>query len=544
MLVESVHIQREPVAKHLEVNSDIVLHRLFPSQILIGESAFIVPRRVVLGVFPEVGDIFLAFVVGLDVGETRRTDVVVAGESGGSADLEEINSPETLHPVLAAENPSEGDGREEPEALSGREGLGSVVAEIRVQKIAAAVGVGDSGGDSTVAVVYIAALALVLKVTEKHSGHIVLFTDTELAFPIQLALEPVGRDGRVVGKRAGIVVIDCPGVGGLEYSVLRPVSGVVFPHIHAFSLEFPRGVAREGQISKGEGVDLVSLGGSVVLIVGELSLKRQAFGDERKVLAKTDGAVDVVVCTDCVAGVAELSEDIVAVHLVIAVKKLSSVVGEIELILLYPCVFDDDREVRRLGVGESDERRGGGSGVGCLAHPYSQIDSDREALCGLHINVGAEVETGESVLFLRSMVGVVVTLVVIASEDEILNLFGSSPYGQGVILHYRRFEHVVEVVPIVAEPVRVVALCLAVVGDRLAREEGQRVDIDPRIVVHESLVVEYGIVRGTKVTWEFRRLRHSDGCLEINCRLFALTSALGGDDDHSVGSSDSVRRCG
>ena len=135
---------------------------------------------------------------------------------------------------------------------------------------------------------------------------------------------------------------------------------------------------------------------------------------------------------------------------------------------------------------------------------------------------------------------VVAALVVVAAEDEITGAVGAASYRKAVILEDRRFECVVEVIPVVAQAVGVVALGAAEVADRLLGEERCRAGIQRGVVVEHRLVVEGRIVCRTQVVGVTDGFADTDRRLEIDGRFFALTAALGRDDDHAVGAADTV----
>jgi hypothetical protein len=362
----------------------------------------------------------------------------------------------------------------------------------------------------------------------------------EFAGVVQARLEARRPFGRAVADAVALRIVRGTLVGGYIGAVLDPVVGVVLPLVDTvFGGEHPGRIARVGQVTRAVGRHAVVDGVLVERVVRELRGDAQALGDEVQVVAQLERSLQVAARTFAETGAVELPEHVVAV-VVVGIEQVAAVLLEIGLVDVVVVVGQDDRQVGGLRVGQRDDVGRRGARIVVFRYAGAQVDRDLQPLGGVDIDVGAEVIAQELVDVVGVRVLVVAALVVVAAEDEITGAVGAASYRKAVILEDRRFECVVEVIPVVAQAVGVVALGAAEVADRLLGEERCRAGIQRGVVVEHRLVVEGRIACRTQVVGVADRFADTDRRLEIDGRLFALSAALGRDDDHAVGAADTV----
>ena len=368
----------------------------------------------------------------------------------------------------------------------------------------------------------------------------------ELAGVVESGLETRRPFGVGVAEAVALRVVGGALVGRHVGTVLNPIGRVVLPLVDTVLLgQHPRRVARVGQITCAVGryavVDRVLVEG----VVGELRGDAQTFGDEVQIVAQFERSLQVAARAFAETRTAQLTEHVVAV-VVVGVEQVASVLLEIALIDFVAVVGQYDRQVGRLRVGQRDDVGRRGAGIGILRHAGTQIDRDFQPFGGVDVDVGAEVIAQEVVGVVGVGVLVVAALLVVASQDEVAGAVRAAAYREAVILQYRGLERIVEIIPVVTQPVGVVAFGAAVVVDRRLREERRRVGRERGVVVEHRLVVERRVVGRSEVVGVADRFADAHRGLEVDGRFLALAAALGRHDDHAVGAADTVgcrRRC-
>ena len=204
-------------------------------------------------------------------------------------------------------------------------------------------------------------------------------------------------------------------------------------------------------------------------VVGELRGDAQTFGDEVQIVAQFERSLQVAARALAESRAGQLTEHVVAI-IDIAVKQITSVLLEISLVYLIAVIGQHDRQVGRLRVGQRDDVGRRGAGIAVFRHAGTQIDRNFQPFGGIDVDVGAEVIAQEVVGVVGVREFIVAALLVVASQDKVAGAVRAAAYREAVILQYRGLERIVEIIPVVTQPVGVVAFGAAVVIDCLLCE--------------------------------------------------------------------------
>ena len=232
---EVVEGTADPVAQHAEVQTDVLHDGLLPGDIRIVGGSLLV-GDVGAAAFGEGNQVVVRGIGAVQGG----TEVVVAGHTVGSTDLEEVDPADILHELLVEDLPRDGDGREEG-VLAGREELvGTVTAQggsdhVAVPQVHAGAGelrtllvlplggglrdgAGDGGDvvvlDDVVGVVVGDAEGIAPAQVAAHADHGVNLRRAELMAEVQHTLEGAVGLTVVLQVTAGLEQLVEPHVGG------------------------------------------------------------------------------------------------------------------------------------------------------------------------------------------------------------------------------------------------------------------------------------------------------------------------------------------